>query len=841
VLFAFPMRSVDQVSVVLRGGGRAGELMRSVDWTKTALGPVAGWPSALKTTVGIVLHSRHPMFLWWGPELIQFYNDAYTPSFGQGKHPKAMGQPGRECWAEIWPLIWPQIDDVMARGKPNWNEDALVPILRNGRLEEVYWTYGYSPVFNEDGSVGGTLVVCTETTPRVLATRRLRVLGDLAETMTLASNAASVDRLAAQALGRATEDVPFALVCRRSRSDDQLRPTETIGVSGADATTLVAAVERLLGDAPVATHSDGGPRALPGPGLVAGTWPEPVSELFIEDLRDAAGQVRGKLVVGLSARLEFDAAYREFLRQIAERIGLSDARVEAFRVRALAESERNSLLLQAPVATAIVTGPEHVYRLANAAYLRMVGKTEIVGQTFLDAFPEIRGTPLPDILDQVYRTGQPFEAEEYLVRLSGPSGALSDTFFKFTLDPLRDASGDVYGMIAMAIDTTEQARARRLLEKTSSERETLLTELEAANRAKDEFLALLGHELRNPLSPITTALQLMRLRNRGEASHEQEVIERQVAHLTRLVDDLLDVSRITRGKVELKQEIVEIADVLARAAEIASYLFEQRNHKLSIDASREGLALRGDPVRLAQVVANLLTNAARYTPVGGTIALGAWREGGQIVISVTDNGSGISADMLTRIFDPFVQGKRTPDRAEGGLGLGLALVKNLVSLHGGEVAAHSDGPGRGSTFSIRLPALPATRASENATPKPAPVALPVTGKRVLVVDDNVDAADLLTIMLHAVGHHVTTAHDPLEALALVASAIPEVAVLDIGLPAMDGYELGARIKSQAPGCRLIALTGYGQREDRARSAATGFDVHLVKPVEIDALLAAIVG
>ncbi|MET0790021.1 MAG: ATP-binding protein [Polyangiaceae bacterium] len=832
----------------LLGGGEAGKLVRSIDWTATPIGPIETWSNSLKATVGIVLHSRHPMFLWWGTELIQFYNDAYTPSFGQGRHPAAMGQRGRDCWGDIWPIIWPQIEDVMARAQASWNEDALVPILRNGRLEEVYWTYGYSPVFDDDGSVGGTLVVCTETTSRVLAARRVRVLGDLTESTTLATDVARVDRIALQALGRATFDVPFAFIC--TSDGERATVIDAAGLSEPQATELAERIgqpvlSNLESEASVA------PLPVPGPSIVAGEWPEPVARLFIETLLDSSGRPRAKLVVGLSPRLDFDEEYRNFLRQVSERIGFGRGRVETFLARALAESERNNLLLQAPIATCIVTGPEHVFRLSNESYLRMVGRRALLGKTYLEAFPEVAGTELPLILDEVYRSGQPYTAEEYLVPLARADGSgTDDTFFKFSLDPLRDGSGNVYGMIAMAIDVTEQVRARRVLEKTHRERELLLSELEAANRAKDEFLAMLGHELRNPLSPITTALELMKLRSGGQASHEEQVIERQVKHLTRLVDDLLDVSKITRGKVELKRERIEIADVVARAVEIASFLFEQRGHRLSIDVPRTGLRLKGDPVRLAQVIANLLTNSARYTNVGGVIAVSARREGEQIVISVADNGTGISPEMLPQIFEPFVQGQRTRERAEGGLGLGLALVNNLVTLHGGQVHAHSDGLGKGSVFTVRLPALAATSGSDDATGRPpdsatmksAPAFSP-SGRSVLVVDDNADAADLLDIMLQAAGHRVTVAHDPLEALEIAAAPQHEldVVVLDIGLPVMDGYELGARLRARSPGCRLIALTGYGQGEDRERSAAAGFDVHLVKPVEMETLLAAIRG
>jgi nitrogen-specific signal transduction histidine kinase/ActR/RegA family two-component response regulator len=396
-------------------------------------------------------------------------------------------------------------------------------------------------------------------------------------------------------------------------------------------------------------------------------------------------------------------------------------------------------------------------------------------------------------------------------------------------------------MMAVAIEISEQVRARQVLERSQEENQKLLADLEAASRAKDEFLAMLGHELRNPLSPIVSALQLMKLRGDSRTTREQQVIERQVNHLTRLVDDLLDVSKITRGKVELRKERVEIADVIAKAVEMASDLFEQRNHDLSLEVAKEPLWVDGDPVRLAQVVANLLTNAARYTERGGKIIVSARREGGErqggeIVIRVKDNGSGISPDLLPRIFDLFIQGHRSSDRAEGGLGLGLALVKNLVALHGGRVVALSDGPGKGSEFVIRLP--PAAQAAEAASIRSEHDRLPprpnAHGKRILIVDDNNDAADSLAELLRDVGHEVTVAYSPVAALAVVDSFRPEVAVLDIGLPVMDGYELAARLRSNpvTANCLLIALTGYGQSHDRMRSEEGGFQYHLVKPVDI---------
>ena len=412
-------------------------------------------------------------------------------------------------------------------------------------------------------------------------------------------------------------------------------------------------------------------------------------------------------------------------------------------------------------------------------------------------------------------------------------------------------------------DVTELVHSRQVLEAADRERSALLAELEAANRAKDEFLAMLGHELRNPLSPIVSALQLMRQRGDAHSSHEQAIIQRQVAHLIRLVDDLLDVARITRGTVELRRETVPLSQVLARSVEMASLLVEQRQHLLTMDVPATDMHWSGDPMRLAQVVSNLLTNAARYTEPGGRLDLAAREEDGWFVISVRDNGKGIEADVLPRVFDLFFQGRQAIDRPQGGLGIGLALVRNLVELHGGTVEAHSAGPGQGSEFIVRLPALGApgvaagdggpdqqaanaddvrpptsvTSATGESEVSDAPQASR-SGPRILVVDDNEDAAETIAMLLEAGGYRVAVANDPLAALALAASFEPELALLDLGLPVMDGYQLAGRLRQERPAAlRLLALTGYGQAGDRERTRAAGFDAHLVKPVDADELLA----
>ena len=358
---------------------------------------------------------------------------------------------------------------------------------------------------------------------------------------------------------------------------------------------------------------------------------------------------------------------------------------------------------------------------------------------------------------------------------------------------------------------------------------------ETANRAKDEFLAMLGHELRNPLAPIVTALHLMARRGDGDTTMERRIIERQVAHLSRLVDDLLDVSRIARGKIQLEQERIDLRTAVATALELTQPALEQRVRAVDVELPDEPAFVAGDAVRLAQVLGNLLTNAAKFTPPDGRIALRLRRDGDAVELAVEDDGSGIAPELLPHVFDLFTQGEQGMDRRTGGLGLGLAIVKTLVRLHGGTVSAHSDGAGRGSRFVVRLPAAGA----------PPPPAAPQAGGtapvhrcgRILLVDDNRDAADMLCVLLRDAGHEVCTASDAVAALAALGHFAPDLALLDIGLPGMDGYELASRLRGdpRTAGLCLVALTGYGRESDRMRALAI-FDEHLVKPVVGERLL-----
>ena len=431
----------------------------------------------------------------------------------------------------------------------------------------------------------------------------------------------------------------------------------------------------------------------------------------------------------------------------------------------------------------------------------------------------------------------PVRKEGRLVAVLAVHAARPRTWQRHEVEVVQHVAGRCWESIERVrlMRTVQEAleREQRAREEADAERRRA----ESASRAKDEFLAMLGHELRNPLSPILTALQLMRLRGSDVVTRERTVIERQVAHLTRLVDDLLDVSRIAQGRIELRMAPVAVADIVRRGIELASPMLEERGHRLTMDVPAEPLVVTGDANRLGQVLANLLTNAAKYTDSGGEITVRARQDGAELVLAVADTGRGITPEALPRIFDLFVQQRQASDRAEGGLGLGLTIVRSLVERHGGRVEARSAGAGQGSEFTVWLPMRGMPSAATPAS-QPDDAASRAGGRqRVLVVDDNEDGAAMLAAVLDTRGYVVRVAHDGPSALDIADSFQPHVALLDIGLPVMDGYELAIRLR-QRPGLAdvtLVAVTGYGQSSDKARTRAAGFDHHLVKPVDLAAL------
>ena len=415
-----------------------------------------------------------------------------------------------------------------------------------------------------------------------------------------------------------------------------------------------------------------------------------------------------------------------------------------------------------------------------------------------------------------------------------PLGAIS-THFRAVHRPSEQELHRLDLYLRQATDFIQHSRMEQALRRSEQA-------LREADRRKDEFLALIAHELRNPLAPILYSLAALKKTGHGarQQLHAEQVIERQVLHMSRLLDDLLDVSRITRGRLELKRTTVELAGVLDAAIEAARPLLDERHHRLSVELPEQPLRLEGDPVRLAQVFSNLLINAAKYTDPGGQVHLRAVRAGTEIAVAVRDNGAGIAAEVLPWLFTPFSPGAAAGQYPSGGLGLGLSLVRGLVERHGGRVEARSAGVGQGSEFIVHLP-LGASDLQEPPAPRPTPQATPMSRLRVLVIDDNRDAADSCGALLELSGHEVQTAYSAHDGYLLAEAFRPDVLLLDIGLPDVDGYALARRIRAMYWGrdLTLVALTGWGQEADKRRAREAGFDHHLTKPVtfqQLDALL-----
>ncbi len=462
------------------------------------------------------------------------------------------------------------------------------------------------------------------------------------------------------------------------------------------------------------------------------------------------------------------------------------------------------------------------------------GSVWVTNELFFKAVPPDDRAAIMAAVAQALGGSQPYEIEH---RITWPDGTPRVVQQWASIE--RDSNGRALRMLGTCQDVTERRAAEEALRE--------------ADRRKNEFLAMLGHELRNPLAPIRNGLALLRQRADGDANDGRllAMMDRQVAHAVRLIDDLLDVSRVTRGQIDLRKEPVNLADVVTRALEEARAGLEDRRHRLDVVVAAEPLALDADPVRLQQIVSNLLTNAAKYTPPGGRVSIRAGREEDEAVVRVRDNGIGIRPEMLGRIFELFTQADRVEGRVSEGLGLGLPLVKTLAEMHGGSVGAHSDGPGQGSEFVVRLPLhrLPIAdcRLQHEKTAAASSNRQSAIGnrqsRRVLVVDDNQDAAESMAMLLRLKGHEVRVGYDGAEALRAFDAFAPEIVLLDIGMPGMTGYEVARRLRAVpgAGGVLLVALTGYGQDEDRRRSREAGFDHHLVKPVDFDVLLGLLAG
>ncbi|WP_437300562.1 ATP-binding protein [Sorangium sp. So ce426] len=571
---------------------------------------------------------------------------------------------------------------------------------------------------------------------------------------------------------------------------------------------------------------------LDGFGLLQALRADPTTRLVPVVLLSArsgeASRVHG-VEAGADDYLVKPFSVRELLARVGGRIEIARLRRQVDEdVERLRESEQRfrSLADCAPMMI-WMSGPSGGCEYVNTTWLRFTGRSldEELGDGWLDAVhPDDRPLVASACAESI-ETHEPFTLECQMLRRDGES-----RWVVTQGAPRFGAAGTFLGFVGSSLDITERKRVEDALAD--------------ADRRKDEFLAMLGHELRNPMAPICVAVELLRRRSRGGPPDKHvEVIARQTRTLMRLVDDLLDVSRITRRKIELRKERIDVKAAVARAVESTREPIEARRHQIRLALPAAAVHVLGDAVRLEQILVNLLTNACKYTDPGGHIGVTVAQRGDQVELRVRDDGIGIAREVLPHVFDLFHQADRSLDRAPGGLGIGLTIVRDLVALHGGSIEATSPGPGQGSEFIVRLPVaaeerLPAAAAGATAAPskdaeQPSPAARKL---RVLIVEDNVDAASTLADALLALGQEVWIADDGPRALKAAAEHRPDLVLLDIGLPGMDGYEVARRLR-EAELCSgaLIALTGYGQASDRRRAEAAGFDAHFVKPMSLDAL------
>lgn len=790
------MSTADSNLSFLDGGGAMGGLIRAYAWSRTALGAPESWSQGLRTAVRIMLTTQHPMFIFWGTEHTCLYNDAYSRSLGPEKHPSMLGAPGRESWQEIWPIIGPQIDHVLSGRGATWNENHLVPILRHGALQDVYWTYSYSPIDEPHSphGVGGVLVICTETTEIVLARQRLQAererfvqLFDQAPTfLAVLTGPEHVIELANPGYLKLVGNRPV------------------VGRRVADA--LPEAVAQGYLDILDDVYRTGKSFSASGARFAARAYPEgPIDERFLDfvyqPITDAQGSVTGILVQGadVTSRAATDRA-----------LTLSRARLDyATRLSGIGfwycDLPFDELQWDERVKehfhfepTARITIDDFFSRIHPEDRSRT---RQAINASIQDRIP----------YDITYRTVRPGTGQIKWIRALGGTDYGSDG------TPIR------FDGVTVDVSAQELDQQRLAL---------LNQQLQDQDQRKDAFIATLSHELRNPLAPIRAAARVIAspLVTAAQLQRAQGIIERQVTHMALLLDDLLDIARITQGKLELRRETIALLQAVDAAVEEVRPALEERNHLLSINLPDEPVMLDADPLRLSQALANLLMNAAKYSDPGGRIELSGTVQGRSVELSVRDNGIGIEPEALRGIFEMFSQVDGTRHRSEGGLGIGLALVKGLTELHGGSVEARSEGPGRGSEFILRLP-LATKHGSESRAAAPPPAVQ--SGRRILIADDNRDAAESLSMLLGLAGHEVRVAHLGHAALSIAQGFRPDTAVLDIGMPDLSGYEV-ARALRQAPWAekiQLIALTGWGQDDHRQQALDAGFDHHLVKPID----------
>ncbi|KAB7727318.1 PAS domain S-box protein [Rudanella paleaurantiibacter] len=815
--------SVHTLYPFLEGGGEMGALMRAFPWSDTSVGPPSAWPQPLRTMLGTLFSCKLPMLLWWGDDLVQFYNDAFRQVLADsGLHPGVLGQQAMHCWSDKWPTIKPLIDQVRNTGEGTCSENETIPVTRNGQPQNMYWAFNYCAVPDETGRVAGVLAVGHEAT-RSVPTGRV-----------LEARSRQFEELISQA------PVAMALLHRsqvgRARVERALRRQKDRTRIAVEAANMGTWEWNLLTDEVYWNEQH-----FVLFGLTPHSQPILPKVFFGHIHPHDTDLIRNQLEVAIREKSVYDAEFRAlrtddgavrwmsgYGRVTAEENGqatrmsgvmfdITDRKHAQEALRA--GEERLRIVLESIADHAIITTDTHNLITGwnlGAWHMFQYTAEEALGQSGAITFtPEDRADGVPEAEMTTARQQGRAADERYHIRRDG-----SRLYVSGVLSPLFDADGQLVGYVKIARDLTDRQRMEQTLREN--------------DERKDEFLAMLAHELRNPLAPIRNMLLVLSM---TEGDHETlrsgiAMMSRQVSHLTRLIDDLLDLSRISQGKIELRHQLVDLTTLVGQAVDATRPLYDSGRRLLRATLPPSSLYVNGDATRLTQIVVNLLTNGARYTPEGGQVWLTLTQNGHEAQLRVADNGIGLAPEHLTAIFDLFVQVDTSLARSQGGLGLGLTLVKKLVELHGGRVEAHSQGLGQGSEFIISLPLHHASLKNMNPFHE---LSLPEgAGRQILVVDDNRDAADTLSMLLKILKNEVYTRYSGIEAVEALQTLRPQLVLLDIGMPDLDGYETCRLIRQLpiGPELTLVALTGYGQAEDRQRSREAGFDDHLVKPVDM---------
>jgi len=850
------------------------------DWSGCPIGPPACWSPTLGNAASLILESEFPMYLAWGPQLILLYNAAFANVL-DCRHPRALGQP----LAEVWPDQWPGMKTLVERalgGHATYGEDVPTPVYREGKPGKGWFTVAYSPLRDEHGAVRGVLCVTSETTQRVQLERRHALQLQVVDSLRRLHHPSDIIECACSLIGKYLQLDNACYV----EADEEDGSFEVVHDWTRDANTPLAGRRARLDDfgpatlallrtgAPLAVHDAASDPRLPERGQ---RYAEAGASAILALPRVRRNELKAALVGYATQPRDWDEEAQRLAADIAERSWEALDRVRAEQALRDAVARQTTLLdmnefrLELSDVLRRLSDPGRIFVETSAMLGRFLqvsrvlygdydgdkglvtfhsNYTDGIVAELTGTFPAslfgngnfaalAQGTWVSSDLQRDPRTSSAevwpnyaaLQVRSGVVVPINRNGALTACLFINDNLP-RVWSADIVRLIEDVAERSWSAVERVRAEEA----------LRLADRRKDEFLAMLAHELRNPLAPISAAAQLLNMGMPDTARIERTsaIIARQVTHMTGLIDDLLDVSRVTRGLVVLARDEIDLRRVTADAVEQVRPLIEARRHRLVLRLPPEGepAIVQGDYKRLVQVLANLLNNAAKYTQEGGVLTVSLDVTPEQVLAGVADNGIGISAELLPTVFDLFSQAERTPDRAQGGLGLGLALVKSLVELHGGMVTATSGGRNQGSEFTLRLPRLGVSEGGAALSPSSAGGGAGRSLK-LMLVDDNVDAAQTLGLLLDAGGHQVTVVHDPADALACAAQQDFDGYLLDIGLPGMNGYELARRLR-KLPGAQrslLVAITGYGQQADQTSAVGAGFDHYFVKPVEAAALFA----